>query len=56
MKMFAVYVKDCINGSFVCVGDFLDRAEASELRRYLEKWNCADIVVMEWTKKGLHEV
>lgn len=46
--MYAVYVKDRLTRDEVCVGDMLSRAEASELRRVLCKFNACEICIVEF--------
>lgn len=51
--LFAVYVKDRLTRKEVCVGDMLSRAEASEIRRILEKYNACEICLVGFDfKKG----
>lgn len=51
--MFAVYVKDHITDQEVCVGDMLSRAEASELRRVLSKYQTCEVYLIEFSyEKG----
>lgn len=46
--MYAVYVKDHLTGLEVCVGDMLEKYEAGELRRVLEKYQACEVYIIEF--------
>lgn len=45
--MWTVILKDRISDEEVVVADLCNRAEVSELRRVLSKYNACDIVIVE---------